>query len=303
MQGIATSLNWFYVSCRVGGLIKACIRNNNEAMKKKWNETTWTRLIPTASYEFNIRFVLGLQQCSSGEAGSAIHAGMLDIAVSPFKRTWEKVEEEIVIIEVEVGKKIVDQNIQLQIKLTKEKQQSILFEQMHGRSQEYLPLTDPNVIDPKEDKKKVHISSSANPAIQYMVRGKKQMKARLESVCKAIDDGINKKVGAPTTRTPTLELICWLVMPLYAPLQSNAWVGTAEKVHPNLPESMTRRKRTSLSKTFVMDDDSSTKSILCHLWQLMVNEGILGWVPTQSISSSCPTRGKPSPSVPATMQS
>jgi hypothetical protein len=29
---------------------------------------------------------------------------MLDIAVSPFKRTWQKVEEEIAIVEVEVGK-------------------------------------------------------------------------------------------------------------------------------------------------------------------------------------------------------
>jgi hypothetical protein len=43
---------------------------------------------------------------------------MFDIAVSPFKRTWQKVEEEIAIVEIEVGKKIVDENIQLEIKLT-----------------------------------------------------------------------------------------------------------------------------------------------------------------------------------------
>jgi hypothetical protein len=69
----------------------------------------------------NLQFVLGLQQCGSGEVDSVVHTGMLDITVSPFKKTWEKVEEEITIIQVEVGQKIVDQNIQLEIKVTKGK--------------------------------------------------------------------------------------------------------------------------------------------------------------------------------------
>jgi hypothetical protein len=51
---------------------------------------------------------------------------MLDLAVSPFKKTWQKVEEELGIVEVEVGKKIVDKNIQLEIHKTKERQQSII---------------------------------------------------------------------------------------------------------------------------------------------------------------------------------
>jgi hypothetical protein len=68
----------------------------------------------------NLQFVLGLQQCGSGEAGSTVHAWILAIAVSPFKKTWQKVEEDAT-VEVEVGKKIVDNNIQLEIKLTKEK--------------------------------------------------------------------------------------------------------------------------------------------------------------------------------------
>jgi hypothetical protein len=62
----------------------------------------------------NIRFVLGLQQCGGGKANSAVHAGMLDLAMSPFKKTWQKVEEETGIVEVKVGNKIVDQNIQLE---------------------------------------------------------------------------------------------------------------------------------------------------------------------------------------------
>jgi hypothetical protein len=53
----------------------------------RWKDARWTSLLPTASYELNIRFVLGLQQCGGGEANSAVHAGMLNLAVSPFKKT------------------------------------------------------------------------------------------------------------------------------------------------------------------------------------------------------------------------
>jgi hypothetical protein len=67
---------------------------------------------------------------------AAVHVGMLDIAVSPFKRTSQKVEQEIGLLEVALGKKIVDKNIQLEVQLTKKKQQAILFERMNGRSQE-----------------------------------------------------------------------------------------------------------------------------------------------------------------------
>jgi hypothetical protein len=59
------------------------------------NENTWTSLQPTTAYELNIHFVLGLQQCGDEEADSAVHAGVLDLALSPFKRTWQKVERSV----------------------------------------------------------------------------------------------------------------------------------------------------------------------------------------------------------------
>jgi hypothetical protein len=109
----------------------------------------------------NVRFVLGLQQGGGGEADSAVHAAMLDLGVSAFKKTWQKVEEEIAIIEVEVGKKIVDKNIKLEIKLTKERDLGVLIDRIHRRSEqhkspkEYLPLTDKNEIN-VDGKKQVH---------------------------------------------------------------------------------------------------------------------------------------------------
>jgi hypothetical protein len=35
------------------------------------------------------------------QADSAVHAGMLDLNVSPFKRTWQKVEQEIGLLEID----------------------------------------------------------------------------------------------------------------------------------------------------------------------------------------------------------
>jgi hypothetical protein len=89
---------------------------------------------------------------------------MLDLAVLPFKRTWQKVEQEIGLLEIAEGKKIVDQNIQLEVQLTISKEQAILFERMHGRRtmhqmapKEYLPLTDPNRIDVADKQQQHHL--------------------------------------------------------------------------------------------------------------------------------------------------
>jgi hypothetical protein len=60
---------------------------------------------------------------------------MLHLAMSPFKRTWQKVEQGIGLLEIEAGKKIVEQNIQLEVKLTIKKEQAMLSERMHGAAQ------------------------------------------------------------------------------------------------------------------------------------------------------------------------
>jgi hypothetical protein len=154
-RGIATSLNWFG-GCRAGDPIKARIQNKDDATTKKWKETTWTRLLFITAYKLNLRFfILGLQQCGGGKADSAVHTTMLDITVSPFKKTWHKVEEEIGIVEVEVGNRIVDHNIGLVIKQTKDKQKRIRINQEHQPPTECVPLADPNLMD-LEDKKQVH---------------------------------------------------------------------------------------------------------------------------------------------------
>jgi hypothetical protein len=47
-RGIATSINWF-CGCHAGGSIKGRIRNNDKERTKKWKNTIWTWLLPTAA--------------------------------------------------------------------------------------------------------------------------------------------------------------------------------------------------------------------------------------------------------------
>jgi hypothetical protein len=297
--GIATSLNWF-CGCRAGGSIKARIRNNNDAIKKEWEETTWTRLLPTAAYELNVKFVLGLQQCGGGEADSAVHAAMLDVAVSPFKKTWYKVEEEIGIVEVEVGKKIVDQNIRLEITMTKEKQTGIVRDRLHGRfpkpPRECVPLTDPKFVN-LQDKKQVNdlFCKACSPVFGdrqeananktgISVQGDCRWDQRKGGRAYNSDSGTHLLVGNESLKTVAVECISRRcskcerkkVHPFY--VCSKNYEGSSKGMEAEGALRNVRllyEQKEVFIETFVMDDDSSTKSILRHSWKVLVDSGIL----------------------------
>jgi hypothetical protein len=108
--GISTSINWF-CCCKAGGAIKARLRDNDTKKTKSWNQLKWTRLQPTNSFELNTQFVLGLQQCGGGSNEAAVYTAMLDLLMNPYHNTWTKIEEEIAVAEVELGKQIVSDNI------------------------------------------------------------------------------------------------------------------------------------------------------------------------------------------------
>jgi hypothetical protein len=46
------------------------------------------------------------QQCGEGKNDAAVHAGMLDLAVSPIHARWTKLEEEISLEEILLGDQI-----------------------------------------------------------------------------------------------------------------------------------------------------------------------------------------------------
>jgi hypothetical protein len=53
-----------------------------------------------------------------GERDASILAGMLDLSVSPMQSSWSRIEQEIGIDEIKIGKQIVDDNAELEARLT-----------------------------------------------------------------------------------------------------------------------------------------------------------------------------------------
>jgi hypothetical protein len=78
---IANSIN-MVCSCGAIGSIKARMRKNANHYKK-WKDYTLMRLCKASAFELNAKYLMALQQCSTGINDAAIYTGMLDLAVSP----------------------------------------------------------------------------------------------------------------------------------------------------------------------------------------------------------------------------
>jgi hypothetical protein len=115
--GIACSINWFCVR-KQGGAIKARLCQDNEEETKKWNESSFTRLKPASHFELNSQLVLGVQDMGCRERDASILAGMLDLSISPMQSAWSRIEQDIGVEEIKVGKQIIIENVKLEAELT-----------------------------------------------------------------------------------------------------------------------------------------------------------------------------------------
>jgi hypothetical protein len=118
--GIATSINVICAGCRHQGSIKARVRTK-ESYSNHHQDEIVTVIRPAHAFCLNTRLVLALQQCGGGELDAAVHAGMLDLGVNPMHSNWQEVEQEIGLCEIQLGEKIVAENLELEVEATKEK--------------------------------------------------------------------------------------------------------------------------------------------------------------------------------------
>jgi rubredoxin len=114
--GIATSINMI-CSCGTTASIKAKMRSNTSHLKQ-WQECTLTRLRKAGNFELNAQLLMALQQCGQGENDAAVYAGMLNLSVSPIHAGWMRLEEEIELKEIQLGEIIINENIELERKMT-----------------------------------------------------------------------------------------------------------------------------------------------------------------------------------------
>jgi hypothetical protein len=83
-----------------------------------WNELTYTRLTKGSCSDLNICLGLGMQHMGCGERDAAILAGRLDLTVSTMETAWSRIEQEIGVDEIKLGKQIVECNAKLEAKIT-----------------------------------------------------------------------------------------------------------------------------------------------------------------------------------------
>ena len=221
-------------------------------------------------------------------------------------------EEAIAIVEVELGKKIVDKNIELEIHLTKEKKRKIVLDRMHGRSQEQVSpeeivmLTDPFSVDVL-DESQVHqlICKPCRPLYSERQKANKGKTAvSVQGDCRwdqrkggrayNSDSGTHLIIGNASLRAVAVECLsrrcskCEYKITHPSNVCSKNYAGSskgmeAEGALRNV--QLLYEEKDIIIEQFVMDDDSSTKSILRHSWQMMVDIGILDqldWPRTKS---------------------
>ena len=113
--GIATSLNF---ECKCGAVhsCKAVMRSTVNQYAE-WGSSPLAQpgQIPASSFDLNVKLVQAMQLTGSGASSGATVCGMLDLACNPMRQTWTKVEEEIGIKEMELGKDILLSNLQEEI--------------------------------------------------------------------------------------------------------------------------------------------------------------------------------------------
>jgi hypothetical protein len=238
--GIATSLNWF-CSCGAGGSLKAKLRqtcpNYND-----WNEEVYAKKKAARNYDLNLRFILGLQQCGSGETESSVYAGMLDIAVNPMHSAWTRIEEEVGLVEINLGKTIVKENVALEVQKARA----------------------------KED------CQVSNGKVGLSVQGDTRWDQRKGGHAYSSDSGTHLLVGNETLTCVAVETMSKRCIKCERKITHNVdfcprnYDGSSKGMEAvGAIRSVTRLFDTLgvYIRTYVMDDDSSTKAILRHSYK------------------------------------
>jgi hypothetical protein len=241
--GIASSIN-MVCSCGAIGSIKARMRTTAKH-KKNWDDYTLTRLRAASEFELNVKYLMGLQQCGAGENDAAVYAGMLDLAASPIHAGWTKLEEEIGLEEIQLGGEIIAENIELEKSITPE-------------------------------------SETVDGRVSLSVQGDTRWDRRSSGHAYNSDSGASIMVGNHSSRVVALECMskrcrkCELGLMHETTSCPKNYQGSSKGMEAvgalrNVQKIWDRGD--CYVGTYVMDDDSTTRAVLCHPYKEMLRLG------------------------------
>jgi hypothetical protein len=243
--GVATSLNW-YCACRHVASVKAKLRSTMEGYDGYVAEDKAKKLA-AKHYDLNVRFLAGVQQFGGGETEAHGLAGMMDLAVNPISNSWVRLEEEINLSQIHLGKAVLDENLAAEVEATKAQEDCVTFEGKVGISVQG---------DSRWDQRKSGRAYNSDSGSHLLV-GNATMKCVAVEVmskrCSKCEKGI-------------VHLPCFCPKNYDGSSKGMEATGAIRNV-------IRLNNQSVFLKTYVMDDDSSTKAILRHSWQELIDAG------------------------------
>jgi hypothetical protein len=197
--GITSSINWF-CACKRGGAIKARLRMEDDADKsREWNETTYARLRKASCFDLNAQLlVLKIQCMGRDERDASILAGMLDLAVvSLMQSAWSRIEQELGVDKIKIGKQIVENNAKLEAtELTGAKP---FANRLDGPPMPFKYPKSQTICTPKSLEGALYAGNGQRRVSKARYSKRKRW---VFLASRVIIDGINGRVGEPTTWIP-----------------------------------------------------------------------------------------------------
>jgi hypothetical protein len=238
--GVATNLKW-YCACRHVASVKAKLRMTMEGYDGYVAEDK------AKKYDLNVRFLAGVQQFGGGKTEAHGLAGMMDLVVNPISNSWVRLEEEINLCQIHLGKAVLDENLAAEVEATKAEEDCVTFEGKVGISVQG---------DSRWDQRKSSRAYNSDSGSHLLV-GNAMMKCVAVEVmskrCSKCEKGI-------------------IHQPCFCPKN---YGGSSKGMEATgaIQNVIRLNNQSVFLRTYVTYDDSSTKAILRHLWQELIDAG------------------------------
>jgi hypothetical protein len=176
-------------------------------------------------------------------------AGMMDLAVNPVSNSWVRTKEEINLSQIHLGKAILDENLAAEVEATKQKDNWV-------------------TVDGK---------------IGISVQGGSRWDQRKSGRSYNSDSGSHILVGNATMKCVAVEVLSKRCIkcekgndhqPFFCPKNYD---GSSKGMEATgaIRNVISLHNQSVFIKTYVMDDDSSTKAILRHSWKDQIYAGTM----------------------------
>jgi hypothetical protein len=224
-----------------------------------------------------------------GERDASILAGMLDLSVSPMQSSWSRIEQEIGIDEIKIGKQIVDDNAELEARLTGSEP---FTERLNGPPMPFkYPITNETYTEKlgrckqcwKRPKKSYEGELLKKKKTGLSVQGDCRWDQRKGGRAYNSDSGTQLLVGNKTLKCVAVACMskrcakCERNKEHLPEMCSKNYEGSSKGMEPTGALRNVLHLWNTLDvyvREYVMDDDASTKTTLKHAYQTLLDAGL-----------------------------